>query len=80
MFQGLCLFKGPGGTFIQDSRVKMMVKSEWCRISYFEIQQAPSELLLPSTKNLPGKSDLYWQDSRRGLLSFKIKNLDHFSP
>ena len=37
---------------------------KWSRI-YFEIQQAPSELLLPNAKkNLPRKTELAWQVMR----------------
>ena len=31
---------------------------------YFEIILAPSELVLPSAKNLPRKAELAWQVSR----------------
>ena len=43
--------------------LKMMVKSG-LDFFYFEIHQAPSELLLPSAKNLPRKAELAWQVSR----------------
>jgi hypothetical protein len=41
----------------------MMVKSG-LEFFYFEIDQALSELLLPSAKNLPKKAELAWQVSR----------------
>ena len=48
------------------------LKNERCsRILYFEIQQAPSELLLPDAKTLPKKADLAWQVSR-GFLKLKF--------
>jgi hypothetical protein len=37
---------------------------KWSRIFYFEILRAPSELLLPSAKNLPRMAELAWQVSR----------------
>ena len=54
---------------------------KWSRIFYFEIQRVPSELLLPSAKqicterlNWPGKLAGAW----RGLLNFKIKDSKPF--
>ena len=40
-----------------------MVKSGGLDL-YFETHLAPSELLLPSAKNLPTKAELAWQVSR----------------
>ena len=51
-----------------------MVKSTWSRIFYFEIQQAPSELLLSSAKNLPREAELAW------LAEFQNKNSGPLSP
>ena len=61
--------------------LKMMVKSGLCRIFYFEIHRAPSELLLPSAKNLPRKAELARQVSRylwRGSVDFKKKSRPFF--
>ena len=36
----------------------MMVKSDLVFFNYFKIEQAPSDLLQPSAKNLPRKAEL----------------------
>ena len=38
--------------------LKMMVKSDLVFFNYFKIEQAPSDLLQPSAKNLPRKAEL----------------------
>ena len=49
---------------------------------YFEINRAPSELLLPSTKKSARKAE--WAGkfaaTLKGLVQFQNKKLDHFSP
>jgi hypothetical protein len=52
--------------------LKMMVKSS-LDFFYFEIQQALSELLQPSAKNLPKKAELAWQVSLKGLAEIENK-------
>ena len=56
----------------------MMVKSGL--VFYFEILLSLSEFLLPSAKKLPGKAELAWQITLKGLVEFRNKKLDHFSP
>jgi hypothetical protein len=49
--------------------------AKWSRIFCFEIEQAPSELLLPSAKNLPER--LKWPSqlvaTLKGLVAFQNK-------
>ena len=57
---------------------------KWCRIFYFEIQQAPSETPanMPSQLILSGQIFLHWAAAiMKVLAEFQTKKiLDHFSP
>jgi hypothetical protein len=60
-----------------------MMKNDLCRIFYFEIHQAPSEIPanLPGQFSHSGQIFLHWAAATlKGLCEFQNKVLDHFLP
>ena len=53
--------------------LNMILMSSLFFFYYFEILLAPIKLLLPSAKKLPGKAELVWQATLKGLVEFQNK-------